>query len=679
MKTAILLLAFGIAYVTFGIAYVTFGITYVTFGITYACEAQSSDLLNAIFQDHAVLQRDRPIRIRGTARPGDTVTVSLGEVAATAEAADDAEWSATLPAMAAGGPFTLEVSTTGGRRQTVVDILAGDVFLCSGQSNMAWPVNLTLNADTEISASANDRIRMLDIPLAASPHPLASFSNPITWEVAAPETVGEWSAVCYYFARELQKHVDVPIGLINSSWGGSNIRAWMSESALSKVGDYDTDLALLRLYTENPPVAQAAFGEKWQQFWRDAPDHSADVPWQPGTGRSWPPAPEGLGNYKEWREPDLRDYHGMLWFRATTELTSGQAKQDARLSLGAVDEVDQTWINGHVVGNTFGWGTERTYRIPSDLLREGENVIVVNVLNTWGAGGMVGDPELRAIVFDDGTRVPLDDWRYKTVSTRVGHPPRAPWESVSGLSTIHNAMVAPLWDYGLAVVLWYQGESNTGEARRYRTLLETLMGQWRGQFGDDLPVLVVQLANFGPPSSAPVESGWAEVREAQRLATQDDDRAALVVTIDVGEAADIHPRNKQDVGRRLARAARSVVYGELVIPSGPVAVSAVREGETITVVFDDVQESLVLSGDATVTGFETCGAGNGSCEAVDARVDGSTVILTGVPERAAERVRYCWADNPVCPLFDGSGLPAGPFEIAVRSSRAGFSAQSDRR
>lgn len=629
--------------------------------------AQSSNsLLNPIFQDRVVLQRNAPIRVWGTAAPGDTVTVALAGEATQAEADRDGQWAAQLPALAAGGPHRLIAQSTGGVVQIVPDVMVGDVFLCSGQSNMELPVDRALNAPAEIRNAANERIRMMEVSHRSSPGPRTTLPGPISWEVATPETVSDWSATCYYFARELQPEVDVPIGLIHSSWGGSKISAWMSAEALSSVGGYDEPLALLRQYTDDRRAAQQSFGERWEAWWREATgDASGAEPWQPQAGAQWPQAPGRLGDWKTWEDPELQGFNGMVWFRTTVDLTAAQAERGAVLSLGAIDEVDQTWINGHVVGNTFGWGTERTYAVPADLLQEGENIVVVNVLNTYGSGGMLGDPAQRALITGSGNRLPLASWRYQKAPPGVGTPPRAPWESIGGLSTLHNGMVAPLRDYSLRGALWYQGESDTGLGGDYQDMLDALMAQWREQFGADLPVLVVQLANYGSQPTAPVASGWAELREAQRLATQDDPNAGLAVTIDIGTPHDIHPPNKQEVGRRLARAARNVIYEEAITPSGPVPVRATRSGDTVTVSFEDVHGSLVAYGHDAPIGFELCGSDPDRCRYADAQIDGRRVLLEAEAAEDITRVRYCWADSPICTLYDEAQLPAGPFEVPL--------------
>lgn len=395
---------------------------------------------------------------------------------------------------------------------------------------------------------------MLTVPNNNRAAPTETLPTSVEWEIASPETVGDWSATCYYFTRELQSHVDVPLGLLHSSWGGTSITAWMGPDALASAGGYEEGLALLRQYADDPGAAQKTFGERWESEWHEAVSDTAEVPWQPSTGAEWPSAPEGLGDWKSWDVPGFSGFNGAVWFRATVALTAEQAERDAVLSLGRIDAVDQTWINGEVVGNTFGWGTPRTYTIPARHLQPGENVVVVNVLNTYGQGGMLPAPPSRALLTGAGEPRPLANWRYQKGRPDFGLPPRTPWEPIAGRSTLHNAMVAPLHDYGLRGVVWQQGESDTDMGHRYFDHLQALKAQWRNQFGADLPVLIVQLANYGPQPAAPTESGWAEVRDAQRRVVEDDSNAGLVVTVDVGSPDDIHSANKQAVGRRLARA-----------------------------------------------------------------------------------------------------------------------------
>ncbi len=633
------------------------------------CAAQdASSLLSPVFQDHVVLQRDTTVRVWGMAAPRETVIVTVAGERAEAQAGLDGAWSARLPALPAGGPHRLVARSSSGGVQVVTDVQVGDVYLCSGQSNMVLPVSRTLDSPSEIRRASNKHIRMLTVPQTSSATPIQSLPGSVSWEIASSETVDDWSATCYYFARSLQPTVEVPIGLLQSSWGGSKIQAWMSTETLGELGEHDEMLSLLNQYTDDPRAAQRTFGEQWESWWRAASDDAqGEEPWRPSMRDDWSRAPEGLGNWTEWE--GMEGFHGMVWFRATVELTAAQARQGAVLSLGPIDEIDQTWINGHVVGNTFGYGTDRTYAVPAEHLQAGTNVVVLNVANTYGAGGLLEvEPGRRVLVAGTGERVPFEQWRYKKVVSDVGMPPRTPWQSTGGLSTLHNGMVAPLGDYGIRGVLWYQGESDTGNPEAYRPKLNALMAQWRDTFGENLPVLVVQLANYGSVPTEPTESNWAALREAQRLAVRDDPNAALAVTIDIGTSYDIHPPNKEEVGRRLKRAARHVVYGADVPPSGPVPVRATRQSEgAVTVTFEGVQDGLVARSHTTPIGFELCSDESGDCHYADADIDGQQVHLQAEMERPATRVRYCWADSPVCTLYDRGGWPAGPFELDVRS------------
>jgi sialate O-acetylesterase len=630
--------------------------------------SQPRTLFSPIFQDHAVLQRDRPISVWGGAAPGEQVSVTLNGRQASARADRSGRWEAMLPEMSAGGPYTLEVRAESGATQTILDILVGDVWLCSGQSNMELSVLRSRNGDLAVNRSANDGIRLLTIAHLARSEPAREYEPPVTWQPAGPQTVRNFSATCYYFARELQESVQVPMGLINASWGGSAIEAWISDPGLRAVGGFDDRLDLLRLYVRDTDAANQRLGRTWEEWWR-AHAPAAGEPWRPGPAAAggWRDVPEPMRDWKKWGVPDLANHDGMVWFRRAFHLTPEQSAQAATLSLGGIDEVDETWVNGRVIRNTFGWGTERVYRLPAGILRAGDNTVVVNVLSTWDAGGMVGPEDRLALGFDDGTKVSLaGNWRYQVVPLSMGSPPRAPWEPIAGLTTLYNGMIAPLGPYGLRGVVWYQGESNTNAAAQYQALLAGLMSSWRGQFGAALPFLVVQLPGFGPVPTSPVESGWADVRDAQRRAVASDGHAGLAVTIDLGERGDIHPTNKRDVGSRLVRAARRVVYGEAITPSGPVPLSARREPGRVVVTFGDVEGRFVTYSASQAIGFELCGAEKDSCRFASGTVEADRVVLPLGSAPTPTRVRFCWGDSPFCNLSDRTGLPVGPFEIPIR-------------
>lgn len=622
-----------------------------------------ASLFDEMFQDHAVLQRDRPIAIWGQTEPNSNITLKLLDQETTARSDAEGKWSAQLAAVAAGGPYELSARTASGQTQTLRDILIGDVWVCSGQSNMEMPVRGALNAYGEIARASDDSIRLLTVTREISLAPRDSFGTAVSWRAVSPQTIGEFSAVCYYFARELKKHVDVPMGLIHASWGGSKIEAWMSVEALRAAGGYDERLDILTLQTSQPKTAIQRWSQIWQKWWTaKAP---GTQPWTGVAQEKWTKAPAELSHWEGWGVEALAAFNGMVWFKANVELTAQQARQGGTLALGKVDDADISWLNGKAIGSMGGPDTERHYAIDKGMLRAGVNTIVVNALDLWGPGGIYGPTASRALKLQDGTSIPLDGrWEYQIVPEAIGQPPRAPWDATAGLSVIGNSMIAPLGNYQARGVLWYQGESNTGEPHRYGALLAHWMKDWRSRFGEDAAFLIVQLANFGSSSTQPTESGWAGVREAQRLAVAKDKNAGLAVAIDLGDRYDIHPANKQQVGYRLARAARHAIYGEAITPSGPAPVTARRSDEEVVISFEDIEKQLVTYSAAGPIGFELCGREPNTCRYVHARIAGDTVRLTPA-EQSDARVRFCWADSPVCTLYDESGLPASPFELVI--------------
>ena len=640
----------------------------------------ATPLLHPLFQDHAVLQRDQPIPVWGHAAPGTPVSVAFARQTVTTRADAGGQWRATLQPIPAGGPHDMTVRA-GQATRNVHDVQMGDVWLCSGQSNMELPVWRALDADSEIASATHPTIRLLTVPKAAAVTPQSTFPAPTAWRPASPAAVRDFSAACYYFARELQKTVNVPMGLIQAAWGGSRIEAWTSADALRTQRGMDPALDLLALYASNPAAATAGWGEVWQQWWstRDGA-RQGDTPWQPGAANTaWHTAPAALGAWECWGVPDLAAYNGMVWYRTQVTLTAAQAGQGARLALGPVDETDMTWVNGVAVGSQYGAGEARRYTLPAGLLNAGENTVVINVLDTYGEGGLSGPADAHAVQLDDGTRIVLDaPWHYR-VAPGTQPPPLAPWHAATGLSTLYNGMIAPLGGYGLRGMLWYQGESNTADGAAYANQLRSLRDDWRSRFGARLPLLVVQLAGYGQPPQAPVESGWAQVREAQRRVAAEDPLTGLAVAIDIGDAYDIHPPNKQELGRRLARVARHVAYGERALaPSGPTVRTVSRGQGEARIAFDNVTGTLVTTGANGPIGFELCDADARHCRYADAVLEGREVVLdcmdcvepaSGRHDRSgALRVRYCWADGPVCTLRDSSGAPAGPFELSLNAA-----------
>ena len=626
-------------------------------------------LLHPMFQDHGVLQRDRPIEVYGETAPNADVMVTIGTATAQARARSDGRWTATLPALAAGGPYTL-TALANGETRTATDVLVGDVFFCAGQSNMQFSQRQADGAAEDARTATDGQIRQLSVPSNASLAPRQTFSTSVRWVVGSPETVGAFSAACYYFARDLKATVRVPIGIIVAAYGGARLRNYLSEGALRRVGLENEDLDLLSLYRADQAAALGRWGARWESWWTTARPRDGR-PWTTDfVDTSWQTAPPALGAWALWKGGTNPDgFIGNMWLRTTITLTAEQAATTgAMLDLGAVNQEDETWINGTFVGAS-SFAPRTRHSIPPGLLRAGTNVIVTNIYCGWRDCGMRGPAETRAVRFADNTSVPLSNpWKAREVPDGLVGP-RLPWGATHGMTLHHNGMVMPVGAYRVRGAVWYQGESDVHFGRDYYTAtLPALLAEWREQFRDPaLPVLLVQLPGYGPVPTEPSASTWAEVREAQRQTTLTDARTALAVTVDIGNATDLHPTNKRDVGRRLAIAARHLIYGERVPPSGPAVASLTRRGSTVVVAFRDVTGALVMRPGGP-SGFELCGATQASCRWADARVEGASVVLTNAG--TATRVRYAWGGSPVCPLTDGSGLPAGPFEMTIRSTAA---------
>ncbi|HWQ85421.1 sialate O-acetylesterase [Brevundimonas sp.] len=627
----------------------------------------AESLLADVFQDHAVLQRDRPIAVWGRAAPDAQLAVTLAGTTVAARADAEGRWRAVLPALPAGGPHELSVAQDG-RAQVLTDLLIGDVWLCSGQSNMEFGVRSATNADTEIGNSADPSLRLLLVGRSSRPSPTNRMGPGSVWRVSGPESVRDFSASCFFMGKQLRRSQNVPVGLIAASWGGSVIEDWLSEPALRRIGGYDVPLAALAVYARSPEEGRRVWDETSNRWWRDNdPGSAGSTPWYSPAydDADWSTAaPEG---FWEGSSPELTTFDGLVWHRTAVTLTAAQAAGGATLRLGPVDDVDTTWVNGRKIGGGEGWDTPRTYSVPAGVLHEGRNIIAVGVLDTGGGGGLWGPAADKTLALANGSVVSLaEPWRRRVSAPISGlrNLPRTPWVGGSGVTTLSNGMIAPLDGYGLAGVAWYQGESNVGDPEGYRRLLSGLIADWRTRFGDgQLPFLVVQLANFGPPASTPTDSAWAALREVQREVVEADANAGLAVAIDIGDRYDIHPTNKQEVGRRLALSARAVAYDDAPVPASPSPRTAEVAGPTVVVRFDRVGDGLVVFGAARPVGFELCGAEG--CRFVDARVQGETVVLDAAGVVEPRSVRFCWADSPVCNLYGDAGLPAVPFELPL--------------
>lgn len=631
--------------------------------------AQAAELsLPRLFSDHAVLQRDQPIAVWGAAGAGREVVVTLAGLSASGTADAHGKWKIELPPQPAGGPYTLTAASDG---QTVsrADILVGDVYLCSGQSNMEFAVRESTNAMGATYGAHNDAMRYLNVPKHSAATPQDEFKGPVKWTRLTPETVGDASAVCYYMARSLQASYKIPVGFINASWGGTTIQGWIGTETLRAAGNYKEGIDAVAVYGADAEAGMRAEDARNEAWWRaHDPAAAAQNAW---IAADFDDSPWGAvtpgGSWKDSGLADFKDFDGVAWYRTAVTLTAAQAKAANALRLGPIDTYDTAWVNGVRVGATGQPWLWRDYPVPAGVFRPGRNVIAVRVLSGGQGGGLSAQPASRNIGMADGQSIALPDaWKVKRGSALRGlSVPPAPWDVPTSLTTLYNGMVAPLAGYHFKLAAWYQGESNAHAAHEYRTLLPMLMRDWRQRFGQPaLPFVVAQLTAFGATAKTPGRSGWAELREAQAEAVAADAHAGLAVTLDVGDRFDIHPSQKTVVGERLARAARAVAYGEQGARSGPRAVSARRSGDDVVVAFRDTGGGLATYSSDRAIGFEAC-AGS-ACRYADARADGDTVILPGAGRACVTRVRHAWADAPLVNLFSGDDLPAGSFQLDVR-------------
>ncbi|MDU0372772.1 sialate O-acetylesterase [Hymenobacter endophyticus] len=628
--------------------------------------AQATVRLPRLVGSHMVLQRNVPLPLWGWAAPGEAVNVTFRGKTIQTTAGPDGRWKLSLPAQQAGGPFELEVKGTNTLRLT--DVLVGDVWLASGQSNMEWPLRDTEKGAAAAAAANHPRIRLFNVPNRAELRPQAELAGG-EWQACTPQSVAGFSAVAYYFGRDLQQQYNVPIGLIASEWGGTAAEAWTSAEALRKLPDFQPKLASLAQQTGSFAEQEAAYATRLSA-WQRSPEGQdqglvpgqltwADTNLPTATWKTMP-----LPGIWEASTPELSDFDGVVWLRRDLTLPASAAGQPLTLSLAQVDDADSTFFNGVAVGGTQGYATPRRYTVPANLVRAGRNVVTVRVTDTGSGGGIWGKPaDMTATV--GATTVPLaGEWLYRPAST-PGSQPRPPYPggAQNEPTALYNGMIAPLLPYALKGVIWYQGESNAGRAGQYQQLFPALIQDWRSRWQQPaLPFLFVQLAGYMHDPATPADTDWAHLREAQRHTSLTVPKTGMAVALDLGNADDIHPRNKQDVGHRLALAARRVAYADkAVVASGPTFTKLSPVGGQLVLSFDNLGGGLVLKPAADgITSFAVAGPDEKFVWA-QARVEGNTVVLRaeGVPNPVA--VRYAWGNNRPATLYNKAGLPASPF------------------
>jgi sialate O-acetylesterase len=628
-----------------------------------AAVAAPAPAFDDVFGSGMVLPHDVPLTFTGQSAPRQKLTLQVAGSSYSIRSDSDGRWRVDARALPAGGPYTLSVKDEQGAATTLSDVLAGEVWLCSGQSNMEFPVVRSTGQPAD-AMQGHPAIRLLSIAQQTALSPRADFDKKPSWRVADAESIRRFSAICYFFAHRKVSEEGLPIGLINASWGGSSIEPWIGEAQLAQWPAYRTRVSLLRQYRANARAAEVAFAGEWVKWWQS---RSAMGPvWERGLldgNGDWKDA--ALRDWRTYPDSRLEKFTGNVWFSTRFELTEAQSRKAATFVLGKIDEVDTTWLNGRFVANSFGYGTRREYRLEPGMLEPGTNQLSVFVTSTYEAGGMYGPEADIGIRFDDGELIPLGSgWKYRFVPKDTGYPPRAPWESVSGIAGMFNGMIAPLQPLAPTGVVWYQGESNVNKGD-YALLLPGLVRNWRQWFGRELPFIVVQLPNYGTARQTTLESQWASLRNIQQQVALRDARVGLAVTQDLGGDGDLHPREKYAVAQRVLQVSRAL---NGIGPKNGVVPRVAAAGDSLVLEFAPPLAASGAEG-KSVDGFALCGVQAGSCVSAPAVQRGNRIEIDRAALPAATRLRYCWSDGGVCELESLNAIPVSSFELPLNQPR----------
>jgi len=617
----------------------------------------SLPFVSPMFGDNMVLQRGKPDAIWGWSKPGDAIRVEMAGYVAKTVANAEGRWQVQIDPPAPGGPYTVKIDST--EQQVVLhEVLVGDVWLCGGQSNMELGLARTRNGSNEIASANHPEIRLYKVAShpAYSPAPVPQGM----WKICSPQTVtenGGFSAVAYFFARRIQEDIHVPVGLVEDCLGGTPAEAWTSAETLRKFGDFDAGLAEIeRLKSKGGPE----YGN-YIMSWYDDYDLGLKGEWSAADfdDSKWQTV-QIPGGFKDL---GVGDAPAVCWFRKEITLPDPLPKGPATLQLGVVERMDTAFINGKWTGASAWVENPRVYFVADGVLRPGKNNITVRVFKTKPDGGFMSKPDTLRLVLGDRTVIPLaGDWKGAvSVDARPPHPMPLGFENWPVMpSVLYQGMIAPLAPLALTGAIWYQGEANAPHAYQYRTLLPAMIGDWRKLFGQgDFPFYIVSLPAFTPRRAAPGDDSWAEMREAQAMAARSVKNGGLSVTIDTGEADNIHPKDKLVVGERLAACALGQQYGEKISYRGPTYKSVEHLPGALKIKFVHTDGGLVVKGD-TLGEFSVAGEDH-QWHWADAKIDGDSVTVSSKLVSEPVAARYAWQSNPQATLFNGAGFPAIPF------------------
>ena len=647
--------------------------------------------LSPLFTDNMVFQQRVQAPVWGKAAPGATVTVtpSWSGKSYSCVTGADGKWSVKIDTPK-GSYKRYSVTISDGEPLILENVVVGEVWLCSGQSNMEMPVEswraVRINKDDIDRASEYPFLRLLYVTKTTGMSPRDSFdAENDGWTVSAPKTARVFSAVAYYFGRALQEDLKVPVGVIETCWGGTVIEAWMSEDALKGYPEMASGLEKVRTLAPTETDRELTFKKEMARFVAQARKDDKGLA---GDEPLWADPSFDDSSWKTINLPEKIQklwpgINGVYWFRKEVDIPSGWAGKDLTLSLGPVDDYDDTYLDGVFVGGDSQWNKAREYTVPGKCVKGGRQTICVRVTDDHGDGGLYGAADQMFLEAPDGQRIPLDgEWKVElsvSFETRPVSTAREP-----NLTTVlYNAMINPLVPFSIKGTVWYQGESNAGRAYRYRDLMSDMILDWRRAWGTGFPFYITQITGYHPVSPVPGEFSWAELREAQDFAARVIDKADVACTIDLGEAEDVHPVRKREVGERLALLALANDYGHKIVATGPRFESYSIGQGSVRVKFSSVAAGLkaVPSGDfaearygkdamglelvkkaesGELVGFQIAGADK-VWRWADARIEGDEVVVSSPEVPRPIAVRYGWADNPVCNLFNSEGLPAYPF------------------
>ena len=628
---------------------------------------QAKVVLPSVFTDNMVLQQKTDITFYGDATKNKQLTVKTGWNGKEyhTEADGQGKWSLKIPTPAAGGPY--EITFSDGKKLQLKNVMIGEVWFCSGQSNMEMPVagwGKVMNYEQEIAEAAYPAIRLFQVKKNTSLAPLKEVESTLGgWQECSSATVPEFSALAYFYARALWKELNVPIGVIDCTWGGTPVEAWTSHETLRQVMGFREEMDKLERLGFDPNRMEQAYSEErahWQSLFteKDKGMENGKLCWTAPSLSEEDWQTISLPGY--WEGKGLKDFDGIIWFRRSLEIPAEWAGKPLTLRLGMIDDEDITYFNGVEIARGAGYMTPRTYTIPAKLVKAGKAVLAVRVSDFGGEGGIHGKAE-DLYVEADGKRISLaGDWKYRIGLSLTGFPPApvSPVQSSSYPTVLFNAMVKPWTAFPIKGVIWYQGEANVGRSEQYGDLFPALITDWRRQWRSDFPFYFVQLANFMESKKIQPNSEWAALREAQTKALKLD-QVGMAVTIDIGLADDIHPKNKQEVGRRLALLALAGSYGKNVSSSAPVFQNYIIKGDKMELDFGQKQDGFKIK-DTTLKGFTIAGPDRVFYSA-EAMVQNGKIIVSSPKVSVPLAARYGWADNPDCNLYGENGLPVAPF------------------